>query len=183
MEIVNDTLFAVEMLPMKGPACETFLIIIVKGTFDIRPDESVEVSSEQFPVAFGDEFYDDKEGGSARFESDIVPFKTRADIVLVGKAYAPDGSPVTTLDVVLRVGDLRKTIRVIGDRHWVCEEGLMRRGRFLNVSASEPEPFNKMEITYERAFGGMGSKGGWCEENLIGRGFFDKKENLSLNSE
>ncbi|MEO8903120.1 MAG: DUF2169 domain-containing protein [Polyangiaceae bacterium] len=34
-----------------------------------------------------------------RFESDLVAFKPRADIVLVGSAYAPRGQPTKSFDV------------------------------------------------------------------------------------
>lgn len=176
MEIVNDTPFQVEVLPMKGPGNRTFLVIIVKGTFDIRPGEIAEASAEQIPVAFGDEVYDEKEGGSVKFESDIVPSKPRGDIVLVGKAYAPDGRPTESTDVSLRVGNIRKTIRVIGDRHWEYS------GRLFPVLASDPEPFTEMDIVYERAFGGIDTKGGgWCKENPFGRGLVAKKSKEALD--
>ena len=177
MEIVNDTPFQVEALPMKGPGNRTFLIIIVKGTFDIRSGETAAVSPEQIPVAFGDEVYDEEEGGSVKFESDIVPFKPRGDVVLVGKAYAPGGSPAESADVSLRVGNARKTIRVIGDRHWEYS------GRLFPVLVSDPEPFTEMDIVYERAFGGIDTKGsGWCEENPSGRGFYGKKSKEVLDN-
>lgn len=169
MEIINNTPFEIETLPGKGPEGNTVLTIIVKGTFDIRPDEVVSVASEQIPVSYADELYDE-DGGSVRLEADIAPFKPRADIALVGKAYAPDGKPVESLDATLWVGNLSKTIRVFGDRHW--DFG----GRLMPAYVSDPEPFTVMDIVYERAFGGMDLKGGdWCKENPVGRGFFVKK--------
>ena len=89
MEILNDTPFEVEAMPLKGPGGKMVLTIVVKGTFDIRPGEPPEVSSEQIPVAYDDEFYDKIAMGSVKFESDITPFKPRADIALIGKAYGP----------------------------------------------------------------------------------------------
>ena len=125
MKILNDTPFEVEALPLRGPEGRTVLTIIVKGTFDINPGKDAEAASEQIPLAFGDEFYDEKNGGSIKFESDVAPFKPRADIILVGKAYAPHGEPVHVLDVSLRVGQVKKTIRVIGDRRWKCSTILL----------------------------------------------------------
>jgi hypothetical protein len=162
MEIINDTPFEVEALPSKGPEDKTVLTIILKGTFDIRPGEPAQVASEQIPVAFGDEFYDEKNGGSVKFESDVAPFKPRADIALVGRAYAPTGKAVQATDVALRVGHVRKIIRVIGDRRW------KHTSRLMPEHPTKPQPFTVMDLVYERAFGGIDMEGGgfWvlCQE-------------------
>ena len=176
MKILNNTPFEVEALPLRGPEGRTVLTIIVKGTFDIHPGKEAEAASEQIPLAFGDEFYDEKNGGSIKFESDVAPFKPRADIILVGKAYAPHGEPVHVLDVSLRVGQVKKTIRVIGDRRWKCSTILFPE------HFSIPQPFTVMDIVYERAFGGIDMEGGgYCKENLAGRGFFAKKSKKTLD--
>lgn len=176
MEILNDTPFEVEAVPLKGPEGKMVLTIVVKGTFDIRPGEPPEVASEQIPVAYGDEFYDEIATGSVKFESDIAPFKPRADIVLIGKAYAPGQRAVRALDVILRVGELKKTIRVIGDRHWICSS------RLLPAHPSKSQPFKSMDLVYERAFGGIDEEGGGCcNENQVGCGFFAKKSKKTLD--
>jgi hypothetical protein len=171
MEIINDTPFEVEAMPFSnGPDGKPVLTVIVKGTFDIRPNEVAEVAAEQIPIAFGDEFYDEKQGGSVKFESDIAPFKPRADIVLVGRAHVPKGGSALALDVSLRVGQVKKSIRVFGDRRWKFS------GPLMSEHPTKPEPFTAMEITYNRAFGGIDKEGGgFCAENLVGRGFFTKK--------
>ena len=176
MEIENATPFEVETLPFKGPEGAPVLTVIIKGTFDIIPDQPAKPSSEQVPVAYGDELYNEEDGGSVRFEADIAPFKPRADIALAGRAYAPHGQAVEWLDVSLRIGNLVKTITVVGDRRWKLG------GRFSTPSATDPEPFTVMELVYERAFGGMDLTGGdWCKENPIGRGFFVKKSRETLD--
>lgn len=176
MEILNKTPFEIATLPSRGPQGKTVLTVIVKGTFDMRYGEPAEVASEQIPVAFGDEFYDEKNGGGVKFESDVAPFKPRADIVLVGLAYAPGGRPVQILDVLLRVGRIKKIIRVFGDRHWKCPP-------LLPIYPSDPQFFTVMDIVYERAFGGMDTRGGeYCRENLSGRGFFAKKPKKTLEN-
>ncbi len=177
MRIINRTPFEVEALPGNGPGDQTVLTIVVKGTFEIRPDERPRLTPEQLPVAYGDELYDEEEGGSVKFEADIAPFKPRADIVLVGRAYAPEGNPVGELKVSLRVGEVSKTIQVVGERFWE------RNGR----TYTRPEPFTVMDLVYERAFGGIDTGGmdkdgdNWCKENLVGRGFFARKTKTSPN--
>lgn len=176
MKILNNTPFEVKALPLRGPEGRTVLTVVVKGTFDICSGEKAEAASEQIPIAFGDEFYDEKNGGSVKFESDVAPFKPRADIVLVGKAYAPHGGSVYALDVSLHVGHVKKTIRVIGDRRWKCSS------RLLPEHFSRPQQFSIMDLVYERAFGGIDThSGGYCKENLAGRGFFAKKSKKTLD--
>lgn len=176
MEILNNTPFKAIALPLEGPRGKPVLSIVVKGTFEICPDERAIVALEQAPMAYGDECYDVMGTGSVKYESDIAPFKPRADIVLVGKAYAPGGMPVQVLDVMLRVGQQKKIIRVIGDRHWICSS------RVLPEHPSKPEPFTSMDLVYERAFGGIDMEGGgYCAENLVGRGFVVKKSKKALD--
>ncbi|MCZ6675811.1 MAG: DUF2169 domain-containing protein, partial [Candidatus Poribacteria bacterium] len=168
METINHTPFEVFSMPMQGPNDKTVLTVVVKGTFEICPNEPATIAAEQIPITFGDEVYNPDEPGSVKFESDIAPFKPCADIALVGKAYAPGGNPVTALDATLRVGELSKTLRVIGDRRW--------ESHFMRLDATDPEPFTEMELIYERAFGGIDFGGGdWCKENLAGCGFYGKR--------
>lgn len=177
MEIINGTPFQVEAMPFSnGPEGGNILTVIVKGTFKIVPGGTAELAEEQIPIAFGDEVFDEKEGGCVKFESDIVPFKPRADIALVGKAYSPGGKPVQVLDVALCVGDMQKIIRVFGDRKWKYPTKLMP------IAVTKPEMFTEMDIVYERAFGGVDLKGGgYCKENLVGRGFITKKLTDAVN--
>lgn len=177
MEIENYTPFIVEAIPFRSPEGKSILSIIVKGTFNIPNKGLAEIAYKQIPIFFGDEFYDSAKGGSLKFEADIVPFKPKADIVLVGKAYAPGGRSVPFVDVTLQVGTLKKTMRVFGDRHWDITNDL------LSPSISIPIPFNSMELVYERAFGGMDPlTGGRCVENPLGRGYFDKKSAKTINN-
>ena len=175
MNIFNQTPFAVETLPFSDPDGQAFLALIVKGTFAMVHKKTALPAKDQMPVAFGDEMYSAPLGSGVRLEADNAPFKPCADVVLVGHAYAPPGlRSVTGIDVSLRVGALHRVLRVFGDRHW--------RWSFLwPVSRTRPEPFAKMPITYERAFGGMDmAGGGFCSQNLAGRGYLSKicKENV-----
>jgi len=170
METVNQTPYVTATLPQTGPGEKPGLTVIVKGTFDIRPEESAVAASDQIPMGYGDELYDPDSGGSVKFESDMAPFKPRADVVLVGHAHARGQQQVNALDVSLRVGPLTKKLRVTGNRQWKWI------GRLLPVSATQPELFTKMPIVYEKAFGGIDAEGGgFCRENLSGQGFITKK--------
>jgi hypothetical protein len=69
------------------------------------------------------------------------------EVMLLGHAYAPGGRSVGSLRAALSIGDERRVIDVFGDRHWV---GLDSE----RPGISAPEPFARMPLTYERAFGG-----------------------------
>ena len=81
---------------------------------------SVTPSDQQIPVTFGDELPDAEKSLAPRWESDVVPFKPMTDVILVGKAHAPSGLPAPWVDATLRVGPVVKSLRVFGERKWVC---------------------------------------------------------------
>jgi len=179
VETLNETPFQNGFFIGTGPSGRPTLSIIVKATFVIpdRNDAPVEEAKNQIPLVETDEYYDDEMTGSIRIESDMVPFKPRADIVVVGNAYAPGKQPVKVLDAALRVGRILKNIRVFGDRYWLFPSRLA-----MIPVVSDLELFIQMPLVYERAFGGIDDKGGkWCKENLIGRGFIAKKSKKCIN--
>jgi hypothetical protein len=167
MEQVNQTPFRVAPLFWEDLEGRPKLSVIVKATFSVRENRSAALAPEQVPVFAQDVHHGDDPKASVRFESDLVPFKPRADVVLVGKAHAPGGGPATQVDVSLTVGRLHRTIRVFGDRKW-------RFGSRISLvpSVTPPEPFVSMDLVYERAFGGMDKAAAqYCKENLAGTGF------------
>jgi hypothetical protein len=178
MDILNDTPFPHSFVIGYGPKRQPALTIIVKGTFAIptRLRTPAAQAEAQLPIATVDEFYNGEVTGSVKIEADLVPFKPRTDIVLVGKACAP--RPVTAMEVFLRVGRVSKIIRVIGDRIWSFPTKLV----LIPVISNPPVAFTEMPLVYERAFGGIDQKSGkWCKENLIGRGFIGKKSKDSIH--
>ena len=84
MEIINDTKFEAFALPLMGPENNPILAIIIKGTFAFFNETPVSLADEQMPIAFGDELFDEEKAGSIKYESDLAPFKPKADIALVG---------------------------------------------------------------------------------------------------
>ena len=174
MDIQNETPFETGYFIGPGPERQPYHVVIVKATFALPEDprQPVEAVAAQLPVVSSDEYYKGDVTGSVYVESDLVSFKPRADVVVFGTAYAPAGRAVKALDASLRVGSLRKTIRVFGDRRW----SLPSRLAMMPVM-SDPEPFTTMPLIDERAFGGFTHKGqAWCSENMIGRGIIGKKE-------
>jgi len=179
MDICNETPFVDGLAIGMGPDRQACLSVLVKATFALpKPGEETPApAGEQWPIVAADEYFKGDITGSVEYEADAVPFKPRADVVLIGKAHAPGGRPVKALDAMLRVGRLRKVIRVFGDRKWIFPTRLV-----MVPVISEPEPFTEMPLVYERAFGGFDRKAAkWCAHNYIGKGFLGKKSKESVD--
>ena len=72
MIIKNDTPFSALALPGLGPENKPVLTVVVKGTFNIRPNETAVIAPQQDPIFFADRLQDPEKGGSTRFEDDIA---------------------------------------------------------------------------------------------------------------
>lgn len=120
------------------------LTLCVKATFLLVHGGASVLADPQDPLS-GELPWDESPGASPRFPGDFAPFKPRADVLVVGHAYAhgPGGAPVDSLVARVRVGDLTKAIRVTGDRRWMQSGG--------RLVASAPEPFQRMPLVFERA--------------------------------
>jgi hypothetical protein len=121
-------------------------VVVVKGTFAVAEDGEVALAEEQVPLVYADEHYGDPGETCIRYECDFAPFKPRCDVLLNGSAWAPRGRAAPRITVGLRVGSVDKSFDVIGERHW--------RRALLWSYASRPEPFTRLPITYDRAYGG-----------------------------
>jgi hypothetical protein len=177
MKIENGTPFAFETFPVLNPEGNPIFLVVIKGTFLVVGDGAVTPADEQIPVAFGDVMEGEGESARVRLEGDMVPFKPRADIFLLGKAHAPGGKPVSVLDTRLHVGNVKKVVRVFGDRAWISGKGKLTTPVF-----SEPEPFTEMDLVNEKAFGGIDAEsGGVCAENPAGCGFYTRKSSEKID--
>jgi hypothetical protein len=145
LQLLNKTPFAAERTVLQDRNGRDLLVVIVKQTFAIRLGEPPVIADEPVPIQAADAYYGEPGESSVRLESDFAPGKPGTDVVLIGHAYAPRGR-TEQVDVQLEVGSLRKTCRVTGDRYW--------RRLLGGLRASAPEPFERMPLVYERAFGG-----------------------------
>jgi hypothetical protein len=173
LEVANETPFPVAMLRWEDPEGQARLSVVVKATYSWRG--GLRPVAAQPPLTETDEHYGDPVTSSVRFESDLVPTKPRADVVVVGHAHAPGRTPVAQLAVGLVVGRLRHALAVFGDRTWQWQ-------RVGAPTISAPVPFLSMPLTYERAFGGFDVAAGlYCPENLHGTGFIGKRARESVD--
>jgi hypothetical protein len=170
-QVDNRTPFAAERGWVRDRDGAEVWLVAVKCTFDIMPDGSTEVSAEQPLVLRVPEYNGEPGKSSLRYEADLVLNKTTTDVVVVGNAYAPNGRPVNELEVGCRVGPVQKVLRVCGDRVW-------RDG-----AVSAPQPFIRMPLVYERAFGGVDRLSpqpdcDWDWRNPVGTGFAIQQSNI-----
>ncbi|QGW80594.1 DUF2169 family type VI secretion system accessory protein [Variovorax paradoxus] len=143
-QLDNRTPYAAERTWVRDRDGAEIWLVAVKCSFDISPDGETSVAAKQPPVAQVPVFIDEASPQpSLLYEMDLVRTKLTTDVVLIGRAHAPGGVPVTQLDVGLRVGPIAKRLRVTGDRVW------------LGGVPSEPEAFTAMPLVWERAYGGV----------------------------
>lgn len=143
MKLVNHTPVTARLTVTRLPETETRLgILMAKATFryasgrtDLDTDAPLPVSREAHTTAYGDLPADGLPLGPQRFE-----------VVVLGCAHAPAGTQVATQRVAVRVGKVMNELVVTGDRVWASCDG--------RDTMSDPEPFERMPLTWERAFGG-----------------------------
>jgi hypothetical protein len=116
---------------------------VAKATFAMAPGGPPElVTQDPFPV-----FEKDETTESGVFPSDAVPRRDKVfEVILLGTAYAENGKAAPSRLVELSVGSVTRRLAVFGDRHWELSSRTPR--------ISDPLPFLRMPLTYERAFGG-----------------------------
>lgn len=152
MELINATRMVTGYSMGMEPSGRELLVVVIKGTFHLprSAEAPLRLHEEQMPLIMADTFTGAPGFSAPLHEVDFAPRKMRVDVLLVGSAHAPDGRPATRVPVGLRVNGISKRFMVVGNRYW--SSGI------AGVKASDPEPFTRMPISYDRAFGGVDDK-------------------------
>lgn len=150
MELLNATKMQAGYTMGMKPSGRELLVVVVKGTFAFpdAEDQPPQLAKEQLPLMVADTFTGEPGLSAPVYESEYAPVKHRCDVLLSGTAYAPRGEPTERVTVSLRVGSLRKTFDVVGNRTWEV-------GVFGGASPTAPQPFTAMPFSYDNAFGGV----------------------------
>jgi uncharacterized protein YjbI with pentapeptide repeats len=157
VKYVNTTSFPFAVLPGRIRPPEWSATLIVKASFALRPGGLAELLPEPLPF-MGDVYRDEEIANDCLYESDFAAWKQNADVLLAGTCHAPGGKPTTACRIEFGVGRWSKALAVIGTRRW--------KKSLLMSSASDPEPFTSMPVTYPNAYGGEG-----FDKNPSGRGY------------
>ncbi len=169
--VENTTPFAFEQLFVANEEGQPLLVLISKATYQIE-DSRLQLCEEQAEIRFEGVCRGDPSEASYSYEPEVAWEKLGTDVVLIGHAYAPTAN-TSVMDVGFRVGPVRRIARVFGDRVWFEVMG--------RPSYTDPQVFEKIPLTYERAFGGVDATGSDAEHtyleerNPVGRGYHHKK--------
>lgn len=128
--------------------------VVVKATFSLVDHTRMRRVAPR-PLVVADVHHGGDARRSVKVPNDMAPYREHTDVVLYGSAYAPSGGASRTASVRLalhRGNDplFDKTVYVYGERtSW----------------RSEPQPFSRIPLDYEHAFGGAANP-----ENPVGVG-------------
>ncbi len=144
------------------------VLVFAAKTFILPPfgqpsDGPLAPHPEQPPPPQIDVHWGEPGQSSLRAEGQSAYTRVGTDIHVSGRAWAPGGRPLTTMQIGVRVGPCMKTAMVVGDRFW--------QRRTVGVRMSEPAPFQSVPVVYERSFGGA-TEDDICASNPVGCGLY-----------
>lgn len=124
------------------------LALLMKLTYSITVNGECVPAKVQQPLIANPGTYEQVESplvSPPRWDSDLMAFKAGTDVVVQGHAYSYDQA-VQTVDTELHLPDVSRIVRVHGDRRVDWQGG--------KPVFTPAEPFVKMPIRYDRAYGG-----------------------------
>jgi hypothetical protein len=148
----NTTPFSGKVMPSMDRDGVDLLLVVVAAQFVLpEPGEDarlLRLSPIQEPPPMADEYVGEPGHSSVRREGQSPYTKPATDVYVCADACAPNGRPVTEMNVSIRIGPCAIDMRVHGDRLW-------QRSLTLGARPSDAAPFVKMPLVWERAYGGM----------------------------
>lgn len=163
MELRNHTPFTPLIFHGVDTQDREFGVAVLRGDFHVDVHGRLRPTPDEAKIYKTDTYTGKPGHSSLYYESDLVPFKPRTDILAHGDAFPPDGRPRPGWPVSLRVGNTEKALFVTGPRR-------VRRGRSGKPILDEPTPSDRVALRYELAFGGADAAGAYTQ-NPIGRGY------------
>lgn len=167
------TPFAAQTSWVRDERGAEFWLVAVRACFDIDPEGRQSPAAKQTEVQRAPAFSGDPLTSGLVSDSDFALHKDGTDVLVEGRAYAPELHPTTHCRVRLKVHTVDKTLDVFGER--LIYQGL------TGFSMTRPEPFLDMPLTWERTYGGWDRKGNkeeWEPSNPVGKGFATQPSHL-----
>jgi hypothetical protein len=142
VKLENGTPLAAKLF--SGAESDTSLgcAVLIKATYAIREGRLEPVTEAAWPIHL-----EPLETPWGKFPGELASRKPKTDVIVLGKAKAPNGGSVRQMKVSLAVGTFRHSLAIFGDRTWERTAAGLR--------ATEPLPFREMPITWPNAFGGI----------------------------
>ena len=142
LELVNQTPVPAHLHVARVRKFTRSGVLVAKVTFRFEDGKTMLDTQDPHPI-----LEDDVETELGTLPEDLHPPRGPGfEVILHGMAHAPPGQPVPEMSVGLRVGTTEHRLRVVGDRKWVAGAH--------GFQATNPAPFAKMPLVWERAFGG-----------------------------
>ena len=160
LALSNKSPFSVNFCPMSTLEGIDALSIFFSASLELDQGQW-QVCDEQLPAPMGDDYYDDEQLSSVRYPSQLSIAKPATDLIINGAAVSAQQA-AKALEVSVEILDRRLSLHVFGDRVW-------HRGQI-----SEPEPFERMPIIWENAYGGSEELDGTVhayDHNPLGKGW------------
>lgn len=178
MDFDNLTPFSTLLYDVIDERDEECHVLVARGTYDLNPSSSIinqksdvippvtliaEAATEQAGVVVADEYFGELNRSSVKQESDLAPGKPKCDVILIGSAHSPNGRPIASVEVGVRIQRLA-AIPPFADKGVRLDHRLIVHGprAFVRRRAitgahwhlTEPGLFLSQPLRYEHAFGG-----------------------------
>ncbi len=160
LQLVNNSNYQAQLAVFPNISGVESLHVYIKTSFPII--EVADNRPTQLALCMGDTHWGDPITSSVKYPNDIYLPKVATDVFFIGQAWAEEGKLTSALDVRLQVADINQKIRVTGKRNWE------KIGK--SYQQSQAEPFQRMPLVYEYAYGGTDDDEG-IAENPVGIGF------------
>lgn len=122
--------------------------VVAKATFDLAPGEATP-SDVPLPVQEEDVHWDDDASRSVHLPSDLAPFKSAAEVVVVGSAYAPNDRPARSVVARVLVGSVDKAVECFPPRRFRPDGAV-----------DDAAPLVRFSLRWEHAAGGPDNPAG-----------------------
>ena len=139
----------VRIVAGKDDTGQAIFSVLVKRSYQIKNQKIAVPLQDVGDFQQTDAYYKpaDPRYSTVKFESDLVPYKVKTDVVFIGYAYTPNAQPQQHLTVGVEVAQQQKLIRVTGDRQCYFQAQ-------QSPIISEPQPFTRLSMRYDYAYGG-----------------------------
>lgn len=152
--------YEVERFPLQDLDGGLVGLVVAKKAWTIGEDRVLRPAPDPEPILFANvlESGDDPTASPVRVEADTALVKPKADLVVIGTAYAPGGDPAPSFDVGLTFGSLRRTLRVFGPRRAVYRKPVRETKKEVVYSPplfTEPTPVQRVAMSFTNSYGGV----------------------------
>jgi len=141
LEIDNKPPFAANLTPLTQRDGIDVVAVYLAASFQSLNSQWL-VCDKQTPAPLADEYWDDEKPSSVKYPGQLSFDKPLTDLIINGTAISPNQVPTPAIAVAAQIGDRNISMHVYGERVW--NHGQVTR----------PEPFMRLPLTWENAYGG-----------------------------